>query len=393
MLYGLLNFPFWGYVLTTLGLTHITIIAVTVYLHRCQAHRALTLHPAASHFFRFWLWLTTGMQTREWVAIHRKHHARCETAEDPHSPQVKGIWKVLLEGTELYRAEAKNKDTLARFGQGAPDDWIERHLYNRHTTGGIKLLLALNLLLLGVPGLTVWAIQMAWIPFFAAGVINGVGHYWGYRNFECPDAARNIVPWGLLIGGEELHNNHHTFITSAKLSVKWWEFDIGWCYIRLLQALKLAKVKRLPPRLVQQSDKSHIDLDTVTAILTNRFHVMARYSTEVVLPILREEKRKTGLAGKRALKRARVLLTRAEHLLDETSQQHLAAILDRHHLLALVHRYRLALQAIWSRTTASPKELLEALQNWRREAEATGIAVLRNFAAGLARISCHYHIK
>src|SRR4030065_324241 len=228
---GLIALPWWGYIVVTLVFTHITIAGVTIFLHRHQAHRALDLHPLVSHFFRFWLWLTTGMVTKEWAAIHRKHHARCETAEDPHSPQVLGIGKVLREGSELYRAEAKNQETLVKYGHGTPSDWIERHLYTPHSATGFTPMFIVNVLLFGPIGHTIWAVQMMWIPITAAGGINRIGHYWGYRNYEAADASTNIVPWGILIGGEELHNNHHTFASSAKLSSKWWEFDIGWVYL------------------------------------------------------------------------------------------------------------------------------------------------------------------
>jgi len=241
---GMFQPSWWGYAVYVLVMTHITIAAVTLYLHRHSAHRALEFHPVVSHFFRFWLWLTTGMRTKEWTAVHRKHHARVETPEDPHSPQIVGIWKVLFSGTELYKKEAANADTLRRFGEGTPDDWLERRLYTPHNMFGLGIMLAVDVVLFGAIGVTLWAVQMAWIPFFAAGVINGVGHYWGYRTFDTPDASRNIVPWGILIGGEELHNNHHMHPTSARLSNRWWEFDIGWLYIRILAALGLARVKR-----------------------------------------------------------------------------------------------------------------------------------------------------
>ncbi len=253
--HGLFGFTAWTTFWAALLFTHITIAAVTIYLHRHSAHRALELSPAVSHFFRFWLWMTTGMSTKAWTAIHRKHHARCETPEDPHSPQTRGIRKVLFEGAELYRIEAKNLETLERYGAGTPEDWIEHHLYSKHHRLGIELMFFTNVLLFGVLGIAVWAVQMAWIPWFAAGIINGVGHYVGYRNFECPDASRNVFPWGIIIGGEELHNNHHTYPTSAKLSAKWWEFDIGWLYIRVLETFGLAKVKRLPPQPVQFLEK------------------------------------------------------------------------------------------------------------------------------------------
>jgi stearoyl-CoA desaturase (delta-9 desaturase) len=388
MLFGLLNLSFWGYVIALLILTHITIIGVTVYLHRSQAHRSLDLHPALSHFFRFWLWLTTGMETKEWVAIHRKHHAKCETEEDPHSPQVKGIRKVFFEGAELYREEKKNQDTVERYGQGTPDDWMERHVYSKHSVMGIVTMFIIDIVLFGIPGITIWALQMLWIPLFAAGVVNGIGHYWGYRNFECPDAARNIIPLGAFIGGEELHNNHHTFPTSAKLSVKRWEFDLGWVYIRLFQLLKLAKVKRVSPQLKETPGKQQVDLDTLTALITNRFQVMARYSKEVLLPVLEEEteKAKTSMS-KALLKHAKVALIRTESLLNDERKQQLADIIKKHHMLAQVYQYRLKLQDIWCRTTATQRELLEALQEWCKQAEATGICVLKKFAANLAGFS------
>src|SRR5215831_309468 len=247
--HGLMSLPWWGYIVVTLVLTHVTIAAVTIYLHRHSAHRALDLHPAISHFFRFWLWLTTGMITKEWTAIHRKHHAKCETVDDPHSPQTRGLRTVFFQGTELYRAEAKNQETLDKYGKGTPNDWMERNVYSRFGWEGVGLMLVVNLVLFGPIGATMWAVQMAWIPVLAAGVVNGIGHFWGYRNFATGDASTNIVPWGILIGGEELHNNHHAFGSSAKLSSKWYEFDIGWLYIRILQAFRLARVRKVAPKL------------------------------------------------------------------------------------------------------------------------------------------------
>ena len=285
MLYGLLNLSLVGYIVAYLLLAHITITAVTLYLHRCQAHRGLDLHPIVSHFFRFWLWMTTGMGTKEWVAVHRKHHARCETEEDPHSPQVLGLKKVFWEGAELYKAEAVKQETLDKFGMGTPDDWIERNVYERFSFMGIVLMFILDLVLFGIPGITIWALQMVTIPICAAGFINGVGHFWGYRNFECPDASTNLTPFAFLLGGEELHNNHHTYGTSAKFSVKWWEVDIGWGYICVLKALGLAKVRRVFPKAQVLESKKHIDVDTVKALITNRFQVMARYSDNVIKPI------------------------------------------------------------------------------------------------------------
>ena len=277
---GVLDLPWWGYFAYTLILTHITIAGVTIYLHRHSAHRALDLHPIPAHFFRFWLWLTTGMLTKHWTAIHRKHHAKCETVDDPHSPQIYGIRKVLLQGAELYRKEGRNQETLDRYGYGTPDDWLERNIYC-HDRWGIAIMLVTNVILLGPIGITVFAVQMLWIPFLAAGVINGIGHYWGYRNFQPADASTNIIPWGILVGGEELHNNHHAYATSAKLSNRWYEFDIGWLYIRILETLGLAHVKKIAPKLVLDNSKTSCDLATLQAVLTHRYEVIAKYATSL----------------------------------------------------------------------------------------------------------------
>jgi stearoyl-CoA desaturase (delta-9 desaturase) len=383
MIDGLLNLSLWGYVGVTLLMTHITIAAVTIYLHRHQAHRALDLHPAVSHFFRFWLWMTTGMETKAWAAIHRKHHAKCETEEDPHSPQIMGINKVLLEGAELYRIEAKNQETLDKYGHGTPDDWMEKNVYLPHTGLGIRIMLVIDLLLFGVAGLTVWAVQMLWIPLFAAGVINGIGHWWGYRNYECPDAATNIVPWGILVGGEELHNNHHTYATSAKLSSKWWEFDIGWTYIRVLQAMGLAKVKKVPPKPVIIPHK-HIDLDTLGAVIANRFRVMAHYGKHVVACVHKEELRQAdGRIHRGLLKRARALLVREESLMNEAAKHKLKVVLSHSQRLNMVYQYKQRLQDIWKRSTETQENLLHALQEWCKQAEASGIHALQDFARSL----------
>lgn len=314
-LYGLLDVDILSAVLITVGMTHITIVAVTVYLHRAQAHRALDLHPAVSHFFRFWLWLTTGMVTKEWVGVHRRHHAKCETVEDPHSPQVLGLRKVLGEGAELYAQAASDRAAVERYGQGTPDDWLERRLYSRFSWHGLALMLVLDVVLFGVYGIVIWAVQMLWIPIFAAGVINGVGHYFGYRNFEPPDASTNILPWGILIGGEELHNNHHAFPSSARLSSTWWEFDIGWMYIRILSALRLAKIRRVAPNPQVVPGKSQLDLETLRAVITSRMHVLARYGKEVMGPVSREELCRDAEHCRRLVRRARrLLLTEGQRL-------------------------------------------------------------------------------
>lgn len=384
MLEGLIVLPWWAYILVALAMTHVTIVSVTIYLHRHQTHRALELHPLISHFFRFWLWLTTGMVTKEWVAIHRKHHARCETEEDPHSPQVLGLNKVLWEGAELYRKESKNSETLVKFGHNTPDDWIERHLYTAHSASGVVVMLIINLLCFGALGLSIWAIQMIWIPFFAAGIINGVGHYYGYRNFECPDAATNIIPIGILIGGEELHNNHHTYASSAKFSCKPWEFDIGWAYIKALAAFRLATVKKIAPIPAYTPTKDTCDLDTVKAVIHNRFQIMARFAREVLHQVHAEEVRKAAVSNSQAaqlLKRARRLMVREKTLIGEADHKRLQEILATNSTLHTVYLMKERLQDVWRRSAVSQEQLLVALQEWCLQAEATGIQALREFSA------------
>ncbi|MDH3317172.1 MAG: fatty acid desaturase [Gammaproteobacteria bacterium] len=384
---GLIELPLWGYILVTLVMTHITIAGVTIYLHRHQAHRALDLHPIVSHFFRFWLWLTTGMDTKQWVAIHRKHHARVETPEDPHSPQVEGISKVLLEGTELYRKEAKNAETMTRFGHGTPDDWMERNVYKRHTSRGYVLMLLTNVVLFGPIGITIWAVQMLWIPVLAAGVINGIGHWGGYRKFETADASTNIMPWGLLIGGEELHNNHHAFASSAKFSVQWWEFDLGWLYIRVFEALGLARVKKLPPKTVLVPGKKSPDADTLAAVIANRLQVMSTYARTVLARVYRDELRRADGQRRNVLKRAGSLLGREESRLTAEARKRIEAVLNTSHALKVSYQFKRRLQAIWQERTASHEGLIRALQDWCREAEASGIRALQDFARTLPSYS------
>jgi len=388
---GLLDLSAWQLVLVALALTHVTIAAVTIFLHRAQAHRALDLHPAVSHFFRFWLWLTTGMVTAEWVAIHRRHHARCETPDDPHSPQVLGLRKVLWEGAELYRQAAADQELVARYSHGTPDDWLERNVYGRLRWQGPTLMLLIDFALFGAAGVAIWAVQMVWIPFWAAGVINGVGHYWGYRNFESPDAATNVSPWGILIGGEELHNNHHAFPSSARLSNRWWEFDIGWLYIRLLSLAGLAKVRRVAPRPRLAEGKTAIDLDTLKAVVTNRMHVAARYARDVIRPVSRAELCGDDKVCRRLYRQTRKLLVRDEAHLDPASRQRLARLLERSPTLATVVEYRKRLQEVWERTTASQEALLQSLQDWCRQAEASGIRALEEFAHTLRRYTLQHH--
>lgn len=378
---GLLALDTWQHILIVLALTHCTIVSVTVYLHRYSAHRSLELHPALKHFFRFWLWLTTGMITREWTAIHRKHHAMCETTNDPHSPKVFGLKKVLLEGAELY-GEGKQGDTLERYGKGCPDDWVERTFY-RHAVWGVTLMALIDLALFGVNGIWMWAIQMLWIPVLAAGVINGVGHYYGYRNYECTDAATNIVPWGILIGGEELHNNHHTYPNSAKLSQKPWEFDLGFAWIRVFEFFGLASVRSTGPVVERDPNKQAIDLDTAFALLNDRFRVMERFAREVVAPMIAEERGRANAASAQMLRKARKLITREQSLVSDAQQAQLELALDQAPTLRKVYEARLALQQIWRERGATMEARLEALRAWCAEAEDSGIQALRDFAEEL----------
>ena len=381
--YGLFALPWWGYLLVALLLTHLTIITVTVFLHRHQAHLALDLHPAVSHFFRFWLWLTTGMRTRQWVAVHRKHHARVETPEDPHSPRVLGIRKVLWEGAELYRQSTADPAITRDYGHGCPDDWLERHLYTPHDRYGLGLLLTLEMVLFGWPGLAIWAIQMAWIPFFAAGVINGLGHWWGYRNFECPDGSTNLTPMGCLIGGEELHNNHHAFPKSARFSIKSWEFDLGWQYIRLLRRLGLARVKRVAPRADLRG--VFTDVSPVQGLLQARFHVLARYAREVVNRVCRQQRAATNFRERYRLRRARKIMNRDISLLDSGATHWLRRFLRRNEELGEVYLRQQELQDLWCGRYAQPEQRLQALRAWCCNAEKSGIQALREFGALLRR--------
>lgn len=382
---GLLDAAWWQIVAFTLATTHVTIVAVTLYLHRCQAHRALELHPAVAHFFRFWLWLTTGMVTRQWAAVHRKHHARCETGEDPHSPVRFGLRRVLLQGTELYRAAAADPETLRRYGHGTPDDWIERRLYSRHGTLGVSAALVLDVALFGAIGLTVFGIQMLWIPVFAAGVVNGLGHARGYRNFECPDASTNIVPWGILIGGEELHNNHHTYASSARLSVKWYEFDIGWLYIRLLGLLGLATVRRVAARPSLAALRPVIDLHTLQAVIAHRYDLMAQYARSLRKACTEEAHRLARLDRPEGplLASARRWLHRDATRWTEAQKARLAEVLAASERLRRLVEMRRELSAVWERSNLSREQLLAHLQQWCQCAEASGIRALQDLSVRL----------
>lgn len=383
-LYGILNLSFWEYVLVTFVSIQITFMGVTLYLHRDATHRSLDLHPALRHFFRFWLWMTSGIVTKEWVAVHRKHHARCETPEDPHSPVILGLKKVLLEGAELYQAAARDPEVTEKFGRGTPNDWMERNVYFKYRNMGIVLLIVVDLLLFGIPGIIIMAAQLMANPLLAAGIVNGVGHYYGYRNFECADAARNVAPWGLLLAGEELHNNHHAFPSSAKFSVQRWEFDIGWLYIRIFKTLGLARVLRTAPEPVKIDPRVHIDLENVRAVIVNRMHVLRDYSRNVTLPVFREELRNAGgvLSG-----RVRKLLVREPALLDVQARSRLSEVLASNQALKTVHEFRERMAVMWSGAHMSNEKLIQHLRELIAQAEASRIKVLQDFANTLRSYS------
>jgi len=385
---GLLGASWWQVLLFALVATHITIASVTIFLHRAQAHRALELHAIPSHFFRLWLWLTTGMVTKEWAAIHRKHHAKCETEEDPHSPQTRGIKAVLLTGSEMYRAEAKNLETIEKYGHGTPDDWIERNLYTRYSWQGVGVMLLIDIGLFGAIGAAVWALQMAWIPITAAGIINGLGHWWGYRNFEAPDASTNVSPWGIIIGGEELHNNHHTYPTSAKLSVKPYEFDIGWGYIRAMEMIGWAKVRKTPPLLKLGDVKPVADGKTLEAIIANRYEVMAKYAKELRAACAAELVRLKAQGAEntahwKGMALAKRWLHRDADKIPSQYKAQIAEVAAGSPALAKLVAMREELRQLWTRTNVSAEQLVADLQAWCHKAEESGIAALQEFSLKL----------
>jgi stearoyl-CoA desaturase (delta-9 desaturase) len=387
---GITQASWWQVVLFTLAVTHITIVAVTLFLHRSQAHRGVDLHPAISHFFRFWLWLTTGMVTKEWVSIHRKHHARCEREGDPHSPMIYGIGRVMFRGAELYRDESKNAETAAKYGHGTPNDWLEKNLYSRYSASGIVVMLVIDVLLFGALGLAVWAVQMAWIPFWAAGVVNGIGHYWGYRNFASPDTSTNVFPIGILIGGEELHNNHHAYGTSAKFSSRWFEIDIGWGYLTLLSWFGLAKIRKVAPKLKLESHgKPAVDLQTLQGVIAHRYEVLARY-TGLMKQACQEEVTKLTqkggtLVNAEALKSAAHWLGRGDETLAPEERDRIHQTLSQTESLSLMVQMRHDLVKLWDSSSASSEQLLHDLQEWCHRAQQSGIVSLQEFALRLRR--------
>jgi stearoyl-CoA desaturase (delta-9 desaturase) len=379
--YGLVQLPLWGYVLTTFLTIQVMFLGVTLYLHRDQSHGGLILHPLLRHAFRFWLWFSSGAVTREWVAVHRCHHAHADQARDPHSPVVFGLRRVLFEGAELYRAATRDPQLLSTYGRGTPDDWLERRLYSAHAYSGVGLFGLAHLIVFGVPGIIMIAVHLSAQPFFAGGVINGLGHAAGYRSFEMPSRATNIVPWGLLLGGEELHNNHHAFPRSARFAVQRWEIDVGWLWIRLFSALGLARVRWLAPRPRLERRRRELDADSVSALFTNRLHVLRAYGRRVVLPVWRElalrEPRGALPAG------ARQLLIRHPALLAEEARRRLCELLERYEVLRGVVEYRDSLQQLWNDRPANPARALGQLREWCHRAESSGIGALREFAQGL----------
>ncbi len=382
--FSLIQLPWWGLMLAALLLTHITIVSVTIFLHRHQAHGAVELHPVLSHFFRFWLWLTTGIVTKEWVAVHRKHHANVESEDDPHSPQRVGINRVLWGGLLLYRRAARLPGILDQYGKGTPDDWLENHVYAKHPNIPLFILLAINILLFGVvAGSAIWIVQMLWIPFWAAGVINGVGHFLGYRNFELPDASRNIVPWGIIIGGEELHNNHHAYSGSAQFSSRKWEIDLGWCYVRLLNRLKLLKIQRRIPVITYNYDKQHCDFDTVRVFVANRFQVLSNYANEVLHGVCREEIRAATGESRRLIKKAKRLLASDRSRLSELNKERLSEFLETNRKLATVYAMKESLQFIALRSSNSYESVRQSLEEWCQRAEDSGIDALMQFSIRL----------
>jgi stearoyl-CoA desaturase (delta-9 desaturase) len=387
MFSGVFDLSWLGYVGLTLALTHVTIASVTIFLHRHQAHRALELGAVPSHFFRLWLWLTTGMVTKEWASVHRKHHAKCETVDDPHSPQIYGIHRVLWTGVLLYVDEARNPETLQRYGHGTPDDWVESHVYSAFPKSGIVITLLLNVVLFGaVPGALMWIAQVAWIPFWAAGVINGVGHFWGYRNFACGDASTNIFPIGILIGGEELHNNHHTFATSAKLSNKWYEFDIGWTYIRVLEILHMARVKKIAPTAKLVGARPVIDVETLQAVINHRYDVLARY-VRSARQVASEEFARLKLDARESRMMKRLIGQSDGSALAGSAElrERFAQLMDSSERLKQVQAMRAELEALWARSSASHDQLVKQLQDWIVRAEASGIRQLEEFSMSLRR--------
>jgi stearoyl-CoA desaturase (delta-9 desaturase) len=363
------------------------LLGVTLYLHRDQAHGGLRLHPAMRHFFRFWLWFSSGTVTKEWVAVHRRHHVFADQPGDPHSPVVFGLKRVLAEGYELYAAATCDSDTLSHFGRGTPDDWLERNLYSRFSRLGIVIFILIQLILFGVPAITMLGVQMIAQPLLAAGIINGLGHRLGYRSFEVPNAATNILPWGLVIAGEELHNNHHAFPSSPRFSIQWWEFDMGWLCICILRGLGLASVSHLAPIPSRVRHRATIDSATARALFTNRLHVLRDYRRQVLNPILRDllRRRDPSVLTRQGSK----LVTRHPKLLTDTGRHQLDELLERNGVLRTVIEFRDRLQSIWDETSAGHANALTRWMVLCEQARRSNIRALREFAMHLHEY-CHH---
>jgi stearoyl-CoA desaturase (delta-9 desaturase) len=384
--YGLADLSIWGYIVVTLLWLHCTMMAVTLYYHRDQAHRAVDLHPVVRHICRFWLWINTGSSTREWVAVHRKHHAHCEKEGDPHSPRLYGLKRVLLEGAELYRVAARDRETLEKYAKGTPNDWLENNLYHHPVRSyyGVALLVVADLVLFGVPGIIMIALQLSNMPFMAAGVINGLCHAKGYRNFETDDASTNLWPLGLLVAGEELHNNHHAFPTSARFSMRPHEVDMGWLHLKVLAALKLARIRRVAsaPEL-EASSRATTELDDLRAIIVNRMHVLRHYTYNVTLPVLRRELESLGDNANSLLRATRQHLSWQPEMLDETARRRLAELAARHPTFHTVLQFRNELKQLWEGAHTSNERLLAEFREWCVRAEQSGIEGLEEFVAYL----------
>ena len=387
-LYGLLDLPWWGYIVWALVWLHVTMITITLYFHREQAHRSVDLHPALRHFFRFWVWINTGAPTKQWVAVHRKHHALCERQGDPHSPVVFGLKTVVLQGAELYIAESRKAETQEKYGKGTPDDWLERNIYTPHDYTGIALLVIFDVLLFGALGLVLVAFQLASMPFLAAGIINGVGHARGYRNFETNDASTNLWPIAVLIGGEELHNNHHAFPTSARFSVRPGEIDIGWLHLKVFAALGLARIRRVAnePALGLEPRPGHAaapDLEALRSILIHRMHVLRTYMHTVTLPVLRRDYEALGNNARALLPNVRRWLTWQPQQLEESDRLKLTELRELLPAFELVLQFRSELKKLWEGAHTSNERLLEDFSQWCRRAEESGNQYLREFVAYL----------
>ena len=380
---GLIDFTWVGYVLYTLVVTHISIVAITLYLHRGVCHSAIEIKPLLAHFFRFWLWLTTSMRTADWVAVHRKHHAKCETIDDPHSPAYYGIETVLLRGADLYHEEKNKPETLEKYSQNCPTDWVEEKIYTGMNNIGILLLFILNIILFGVVGIIIWAIQMAWTPIFAAGGINGAGHYWGYRNYDTSDDSTNMGPLGIIIGGEELHNNHHAFPTAAKFSLKPWEFDLGWMYIKLFSLLGQIKVKRLAPVTIINEPSKSLDHETGYALLKSKLTVITNYSKIVLKPLMKHEHKKADGELKRLLNKSKCTLVREPHRITNQENNMLDRIFDKCSSLKIAYNLRNKLFDILHSRNLQHDKFIESINQWCEEARSAGIESLAVFSSSL----------